>query len=374
MSILDSIIQPLQQALQPDPGTTYGSVLPVKRDSQGNLGYALPSVERNALLGLLQAPGDLAAAFKAPGDVLAGTTSPSQGVGDMTKGLLWAAGGDLAVGKDAAAGAIAHSIPAYHGTPYTFEPVEDNPFGAFQDQKIGTGEGAQAYGYGHYVAGSPKVAESYKQAEDGNLYQVAIKPDEHELLDWDGTRSEQSPQVQQALAKIRPSLIPGDPTSMFPPHFTGNDVYQWLQDNHQRVRDQFGLPGRFEMSSPEVASKALDRVGVLGIKYLDAGSRNLPDPAILQSEIDDLQKALPSFDKTNSSALSAMEKSYPGEGEQMADYFKNSSQTRIAELQQQLLRKPTSNYVIFHPSNLTITHRNGVGLEPVEGNPFGAGQ
>jgi hypothetical protein len=42
---------------------------------------------------------------------------------------------------------------AYHGTPHRFE--------RFDASKIGTGEGAQAYGHGIYFAESPDVAKSY---------------------------------------------------------------------------------------------------------------------------------------------------------------------------------------------------------------------
>jgi hypothetical protein len=44
----------------------------------------------------------------------------------------------------------------YHGSPYRFQ--------RFDPTKIGSGEGAQAYGYGHYVAESPDVAKSYQSA------------------------------------------------------------------------------------------------------------------------------------------------------------------------------------------------------------------
>ncbi|MGA0882378.1 MAG: hypothetical protein ACO3QP_06150, partial [Burkholderiaceae bacterium] len=52
----------------------------------------------------------------------------------------------------------------YHGTPHTFEPTPDNPLGEFRASQIGTGEGAQAYGHGVYVAESPAVAKSYVSA------------------------------------------------------------------------------------------------------------------------------------------------------------------------------------------------------------------
>jgi len=46
------------------------------------------------------------------------------------------------------------SIVAYHGTPHTIK-------GKFDISKVGTGEGAQAYGHGMYFAENPKVAETY---------------------------------------------------------------------------------------------------------------------------------------------------------------------------------------------------------------------
>ena len=45
---------------------------------------------------------------------------------------------------------------AYHGSPHDHNK--------FDSSKIGTGEGAQAYGYGHYFAESKDVAEYYKEA------------------------------------------------------------------------------------------------------------------------------------------------------------------------------------------------------------------
>jgi len=44
---------------------------------------------------------------------------------------------------------------AYHGSPHKHD-------GRLDPSKIGTGEGAQAYGYGYYVAESEKVADSYR--------------------------------------------------------------------------------------------------------------------------------------------------------------------------------------------------------------------
>jgi len=48
-------------------------------------------------------------------------------------------------------------LTAYHGTPHTIQ-------GQFDINKVGTGEGAQAYGHGMYFAENPKVAIGYRDA------------------------------------------------------------------------------------------------------------------------------------------------------------------------------------------------------------------
>lgn len=49
----------------------------------------------------------------------------------------------------------------YHGSPHKFSPTKKNPLGEFNPKKIGTGEGNQAYGIGHYTAEAREVAEEY---------------------------------------------------------------------------------------------------------------------------------------------------------------------------------------------------------------------
>jgi hypothetical protein len=51
-------------------------------------------------------------------------------------------------------------LTAYHGTPHTIK-------GKFDISKVGTGEGAQAYGHGMYFAEAPQVAETYRRAGGG---------------------------------------------------------------------------------------------------------------------------------------------------------------------------------------------------------------
>jgi hypothetical protein len=61
-------------------------------------------------------------------------------------------------------------IRAYHGTPHDFDK--------FDISKIGTGEGAQAYGHGLYFAEKEGVARGYRDALSGKQYVFSPGPDE----------------------------------------------------------------------------------------------------------------------------------------------------------------------------------------------------
>ena len=54
------------------------------------------------------------------------------------------------------------AVNVFHGTPHKFAPEPGFPYGRPRLDKMGTGEGAQAYGPGFYSAETPGVAKSYK--------------------------------------------------------------------------------------------------------------------------------------------------------------------------------------------------------------------
>jgi Fe-S cluster biosynthesis and repair protein YggX len=209
---------------------------------------------------------------------------------------------------------------AYHGTPHL---IKDK----FDVSKIGTGEGAQAYGHGMYFAEAPAVAQSYKQDfiqsdktiqalqkfrddypvnspnwnhydnlmnrnKEGNLYKVDI-PDEYvpKMLDWDKPLSQQPKSVQDALAKIDSDSY--SPKGMdYDPNELGQAIYHRLaQKSDEPLRQEWvkkrdmllekGLTNNPEleahlMTNPnpyQVGSQVLNEYGIKGIRYLDAGSR-----------------------------------------------------------------------------------------------------
>lgn len=84
----------------------------------------------------------------------------------------WAANTALAmVGTPGGAGGLGSGIRAYHGSPYDFD--------RFDMSKIGTGEGAQAYGHGLYFAENPEVARQYREnlGRSNALKGAAFNPD-----------------------------------------------------------------------------------------------------------------------------------------------------------------------------------------------------
>jgi hypothetical protein len=57
---------------------------------------------------------------------------------------------------------MADPLTVHHGTPHEFKGTRVNPLGEFDLSKLGTGEGAQAYGKGIYQAGRKSIAEGYR--------------------------------------------------------------------------------------------------------------------------------------------------------------------------------------------------------------------
>lgn len=95
-----------------------------------------------------------------PADILAPLGLSAAGAPFAVRGAVGSAGGRLSAAQP--------GIRAYHGSPHDFD--------RFDMSKIGTGEGAQAYGHGLYFAESEGVAKSYRDALADGDWSVAGKP------------------------------------------------------------------------------------------------------------------------------------------------------------------------------------------------------
>ena len=184
-------------------------------------------------------------------------------------------------------------LPAtvWHGSPHKFDK--------FDSSKIGTGEGAQAYGHGLYLAEAPGVAKSYadklgervykgkaiksydysgnvdfvdgskamipdaewsafraavdKPTNPGSLYKVDL-PDEQiaKMLDWDKPVGQQTPHVRDAI------------------HRVGREPAEY---GVERMADDMRMVEIQKLFNSPDGVNRLRELGIPGIRYLDGGSR-----------------------------------------------------------------------------------------------------
>src|SRR6185312_6054719 len=165
--------------------------------SGGDVNQALPEAYQDPNQGLapiLQHLGSsIGKVFMAPGQALQSTTP-------ITSDQMIKPAADLAMATTLGAGAapaeanaLNMGIKAYHGSPHDFD--------AFDLSKIGTGEGAQAYGHGLYFADKEGVAQNYKDV----LSQIKDTRPAHEQVATDaidrfGSRDEAIKQLQDVVA------------------------------------------------------------------------------------------------------------------------------------------------------------------------------
>jgi hypothetical protein len=266
------------------------------------------------------------------------------------------------------AGAGLKGITAYHGSPHDFE--------RFDMSKIGTGEGAQAYGHGLYFAENEGVAKDYKnnvkdmalinrnnarmtqlakdmeansygyrnfkdkelgarQSEEydrlmeekmkpGKMYQVAIKADPEHFLDWDKPLSEQSPKTVEALKQAMGK--------------------KW--DEFKNADASTAVRQGFIAFNHETVAKNLREAGIPGIKYFDQGSR--VDPVKAKAELDEAK-----------SALTMVEKQPAGPDRdqrlaQLRDWHDKAAK------QHAYAQNPTRNYVVFDDKLIDILKKYGI--------------
>lgn len=123
---------------------------------------------------------DVWSGLKAPGNALRSTPDNPVTTEQMIKPAADLAG--VVMGGSYAAPAMRDAsgmgIRAYHGSPHDFD--------RFDLSKIGTGEGAQAYGHGLYFAENPAVAGEYKKklSPKNETEAVAQTVAEKYGLDW----------------------------------------------------------------------------------------------------------------------------------------------------------------------------------------------
>ena len=167
-------------------------------------------------------------------------------------------------------------IDVYQGSPYKFEPTQDNPLGELDPSKIGSGYGRQAFGHGSYLAEMKEVAKDFRgKKPGGNIYTIDL-PDKmlDEMLDWDVPLSAQSPSVRAKLEKagITQNGILGTIEGGVE-NPTGEHIYRAIKEMWDEQADFPGLSDVDANSGSEAAARFLQSVGVQGTKFEDLGGR-----------------------------------------------------------------------------------------------------
>ena len=175
-------------ALAPDPNKVYGQILPFARrqvqepDWPGQPAYMQPyqGQPHNRPYGSVSAddynfalPTSIRDGVKGVVDLARGTETGKltpealQAVtfGTLAPGMAFGARGSLGMGgSKLPLPRPEPSIRAYHGSPHSFD--------RFDMSKIGTGEGAQAYGHGLYFAEREGIARTYKESLSGDALEL----------------------------------------------------------------------------------------------------------------------------------------------------------------------------------------------------------
>jgi hypothetical protein len=212
-------------------------------------------------------------------------------------------------------------IIAYHGSPHSFD--------RFDISKIGTGEGAQAYGHGLYFAENEGVAKKYRDDLSGRVkssadrlltknesIDAAINEAQSEIdrlmslpngggdvFRRDGLVAIKKAAIDELAARKSGGGVGSG--SMYQVRINANpeDFIDWdalLSNQNPKVKELFGesdllaaadrlsLASRNPMfagdiiktdrATPSELSQALAKMGIPGIRYKDAGTRGMENP------------------------------------------------------------------------------------------------
>lgn len=265
-------------------------------------------------------------------------------------------------------------MTVYHGSPHIFE--------RFDLGKIGTGEGAQSYGRGLYMAQSPSVAKDYQTATSKDKFITAnglFDPAEIEHLNVraalrkgeldkaielakkygepDSDYPETAAKAARDLAKLQSIKSSGgiqsNPGAFYKVDLPDTHIRRmldWdepLKNQPKQVRDlakRLGLDMNdlggdllAQVGKGEEGKQILEKAGIRGIRYLDQGSRANP----YQVEI--LHKGKPYA--TSEYAT-----------KQQAEQYAKEKQAEGFTTKHKMVG--TRNFVVFDPNHLTILERN----------------
>jgi len=261
-------------------------------------------------------------------------------------------------------------LTAYHGTPHTIK-------GKFDISKVGTGEGAQAYGHGMYFAENPSVAETYKRVGGGleikypkPLEELGINPNVvTHSMDFDNPLNQGLGRIAKGLRTVTLDY-PDVPVnkSLVKEHF--DEYIRLLDDKYPKEAAQK------KALQDLVAKEGYPEIGFGGNLYkVDIPDEYIPKMVQWETPLSEMDEKLASVIKPLQEQL----KNQPN-----PDLFKNVKSVgdviqysnaiglkphiplqeagftgiRYLDEGSRQIGKGTSNFVVFEPSNVKILEQN----------------
>jgi hypothetical protein len=272
-------------------------------------------------------------------------------------------------------------LDAYHGSPYTFDK--------FDISKVGTGEGAQAYGHGIYFAEAPGVARGYQMAlgqKAGEITTINGKPIE-QVYEQIYNKANRLPtdkagveyQKAEMLEKMMLDTPPNELISYAKDIGADPAVIKWLETD---IAPKTKFPGSFyKVDIPDEAvetfldwDKSLSRQSKVTenlLKNINFVSEKEKiekfDDALLLALESDKEVKLPKqpVDLTGEQIYRKLVSQF-GSPQAASKYLNDNGIQGIRYLDQgsRGAGEGTRNFVVFDPSLVKMLERNN---QPVEG-------
>ena len=154
---------------------------------------------------------------------------------------------------------------AWHGSPHDFDEFD---LGA-----IGSGEGAQFYGWGLYFAKNKEMAKNYKEVlsnvhetDKSSLFKVDI-PESNKMLDWNQTLNIQPKEIQEQIIDAINSLDTLQKDAFINAYrsdhsYNGNRHVKEVNDIYQGLEADLNYVGKYEEKETlnKIAQRNADRL------------------------------------------------------------------------------------------------------------------
>lgn len=240
---------------------------------------------------------------------------------------------------------------AYHGSPYLFNKFDIN--------KVGSGEGAQAYGHGMYFAENPKVAEDYAK-------KLGIEKTSISQLASDYLKQDVPPSAIRMLHDVATSSTPIEEAAR---KVQGGSIALRNEspDVLKNIVSDFRTQSAGKLYKVDIPDEDIPKM-LEWDKPISQQNKSIK-PAI-ETVLNKIKSIGSLFEKPNPDVMTGRDlynayTAYRGMNQDFASQGLNELGIKGIKYLDEGSRaagKGTNNFVVFDPSNVKILERNNKGL------------